>query len=213
MALDLLEISLCRTGQKPLFAPLTLTVPAGQITTIMGPSGIGKSTLLSFIGGHLGRGWQSEGKLILNGQEITSQPAEQRRIGVMFQDAVLFPHLSVAENLAFGLKASVRGRTARDKAVAEALDQAGLTGMGGRDPASLSGGQKARVALMRSLLADPLALLLDEPFSRLDDSLRSDLRRFVFDHVRDRAIPVLMVTHDQSDADAAAGPIIALAKN
>ena len=94
--------------------------------------------------------------------------------------------------------------------MAIALDQAGLPGFAERDPATLSGGQRARVALMRTLLAEPCALLLDEPFAKLDPALRQDVRGFVFDHVRDRDIPVLMVTHDAADAEAAGGPVVRL---
>ncbi|MCX8507656.1 MAG: ATP-binding cassette domain-containing protein [Rhodobacteraceae bacterium] len=197
------------TGQ-PLFAPLSLTIAPGAVATLLGPSGIGKSTLLAFIGGHLGQGWQTEGKVRLMGRDVTQLRADHRRIGMLFQDAVLFPHLSVGDNLAFGLTPSLRGRATRRAAVEAALDQAGLSGFHDRDPATLSGGQKARAALMRALLADPLALLLDEPFSKLDPALRAEMRGFVFDHARARAIPVLMVTHDPEDAKAAAGPLIRL---
>lgn len=195
---------------EPLFAPLTLTVPAGSVTTIIGPSGIGKSTLIDFIGGHLSAGFEATGRVILNGRDVTRLPAEVRRIGILFQDALLFPHLSVGDNLAFGLSRDVRGRARRRAAVEEALDQAGLSSFYDRDPATLSGGQRARAALMRTLLAEPLALLLDEPFSKLDPDRRADLRAFVFDHIRDRAVPVLMVSHDAEDAAAAAGPLVAL---
>ena len=133
-----------------------------------------------------------------------------RRIGLMFQDALLFPHLSLADNLAFGLPAQIKGAAARAAAVAQALAAAGLAGMGARDPATLSGGERARAALMRSLLAEPLAILLDEPFSKLDTALRGEIRAFAFDHIRARAIPALIVTHDDSDAMAANGPVLRL---
>lgn len=194
----------------PLFPSLSLTVAPGSVTTIVGPSGIGKSTLMEFIGGHLPRGFRAAGTVILDGRDVTRLPAEARRIGILFQDAALFPHLSVGDNLAFGLAAHVRGHAARAAAVANALDQAGLPGFAARDPATLSGGQRARVALMRTLLAEPCALLLDEPFAKLDPALRQDVRGFVFDHVRDRDIPVLMVTHDAADAEAAGGPVVSL---
>lgn len=197
-------------ASTPLFAPLSLSVPPSTITTIVGPSGVGKSTLMDFIGGHLSRGFHAAGAVILDGRDVTRLPAENRRIGIMFQDAALFPHLSVGDNLAFGLAHHVKDRAARRRAVDAALDLAGLSGFADRDPATLSGGQRARAALMRTLLAEPCALLLDEPFSKLDPDLRADLRRFVFDHIRDRDIPVLMVTHDEADAAAAGGPVIRL---
>jgi putative thiamine transport system ATP-binding protein len=209
--LDLLGVTIRAEGAaQPLFAPLTLTVPPSTITTVVGPSGIGKSTLMDFIGGHLARGFHASGTVILDGHDVTHLPAEARRIGIMFQDAALFPHLSVGDNLAFGLAPHIRGRAARRAAIEAALEQAGLAGFADRDPATLSGGQRARAALMRTLLAEPCALLLDEPFSKLDPDLRADLRRFVFDHIRDRDIPVLMVTHDNEDAAAANGPVVSL---
>lgn len=210
MSLDLHEVSiLTRTGTA-LFAPLTLHIKAGEVATVMGPSGVGKSTLLDAIGGHLAPEFRLFGRITLNGRDVVPLPAEARRIGLMFQDALLFPHLSLGDNLAFGLPQTLRGRKARRAAVDQALDQAGLAGLYDRDPATLSGGQRARAALMRTLLAEPLALLLDEPFSKLDPELRDDIRRFTFDHVRARAIPTLMVTHDAADAAAAAGAQIAL---
>ncbi|HRK42615.1 MAG TPA: ATP-binding cassette domain-containing protein, partial [Gemmobacter sp.] len=117
---------------------------------------------------------------------------------------------SVGDNLAFGLAQNIRGRAARAAAIAEALEQAGLSGLERRDPATLSGGQRARVALMRTLLAQPLAVLLDEPFSKLDATLRDEMRAFAFRHIRNRGIPALLVTHDPQDAAAAGGPLISL---
>lgn len=206
--LDALAVHLRRGG--PLFPPVSLTVAAGEVATVMGPSGIGKSTLLDAIGGHLDHGFTSSGRVLLNGQDQAGIPAERRRIGLLFQDAVLFPHLSVGDNLAFGLSPRIRGHTARRQRVAEALDRAGLAGLERRDPATLSGGQRARAALMQALLAEPLALLLDEPFSRLDAALRDDIRGFTLAHIRAQAIPALMVTHDPDDARAAGGAVISL---
>lgn len=197
-------------GGEPLFAPLSLTVAAGAVVTIMGPSGIGKSTLIDFVGGHLDPSFHVTGQVLLDGRDVTADPAESRGIGILFQEAALFPHLSVGQNLAFGLARRHQGRAARRRIVEMALTQAGLAGFHDRDPATLSGGQRTRVALMRTLLAEPRALLLDEPFSRLDSALREDVRRFVFAHVRERVIPVLMVTHDAGDAEAAGGAVLTL---
>jgi putative thiamine transport system ATP-binding protein len=205
MTLELLALEV-RLGARALLPPVTLRVAPGQVATLMGPSGIGKSTLLDAIGGHLGPDFTMRGQVLVAGREVTALPPEARRIGLMFQDARLFPHLSVAGNLAFGLHP--RHRKDRAARVAQALADAGMDGFGPRDPATLSGGERARVALMRALLAEPLALLLDEPFSRLDAALRADLRGFVFDHLRRRGIPALMVTHDREDATAAAGPVL-----
>ena len=211
MSLDLHALSVTPRGANaPLFPALSLSVPPDQIVTVMGASGVGKSTLLDAIAGHLPHGFHLTGRVLLAGRDVTALPAEARGIGLMFQDAQLFPHLSVGDNLSFGLPAHLRGRAARNAAVADALHSAGLPGFQSRDPATLSGGQRARVALMRALLAEPKALLLDEPFSRLDAGLRTEIRSFVFDHVRAQAIPVLMVSHDVADADAAGGPVITL---
>src|SRR5207253_8392479 len=120
------------------------------------------------------------------------------------------PHLSVGNNLAFGLKPTMRTREARRDAVVRALAEADLTGFADRDPATLSGGQRARVALMRTLLAEPRVLLLDEPFNKLDARLRQDFRRFVFEHAAERGLPTLLVTHDAADAEAADGRVIVL---
>lgn len=209
MSLDLIRVTVGPKGAPPLFAPITLSIPPGQVATVMGPSGVGKSTLLDGIGGHLAHGFEITGAVHLNGRDVLALPAEARRIGVLFQDAMLFPHLSVGQNLAFGLAASVRG-PARTEAVRAALARAGLDGFADRDPATLSGGQRARAALMRAILAQPLALLLDEPFSRLDAGLRGEIRAFTFDHLRASGIPALLVTHDESDAEAAGGQVLRL---
>lgn len=209
MSLDLIRVTVGPKGAPPLFAPITLSIPPGQVATVMGPSGVGKSTLLDGIGGHLAHGFEITGAVHLNGRDVLGLPAEARRIGVLFQDAMLFPHLSVGQNLAFGLAASVRG-PARAEAVRAALARAGLDGFADRDPATLSGGQRARAALMRAILAQPLALLLDEPFSRLDAGLRGEIRAFTFDHLRASGIPALLVTHDESDAEAAGGQVLRL---
>jgi putative thiamine transport system ATP-binding protein len=211
MSLDLIDICICRSDSKAaLFAPISLHIPAGEVACVMGPSGVGKSTLLDGIGGHLAHDFKMRGRVLLEGRDVTHLPPETRRIGLMFQDALLFPHLSLGDNLAFGLPTSLQGRSARRAAVDMALDQAGLAGLYARDPATLSGGQRARAALMRTLLAEPLALLLDEPFSKLDPALRDEMRRFTFAHVRTRAIPALMVSHDPEDAAAAGGAVVAL---
>jgi putative thiamine transport system ATP-binding protein len=209
MSLELIRVTVGPKGGAPLFAALTLSITPGEVATVMGPSGVGKSTLLDGIGGHLAHGFEITGAVRLNGRDVLALPAEARRIGVLFQDAMLFPHLSVGQNLAFGLAAAVRG-PARAQAVKDALTRAGLDGFADRDPATLSGGQRARAALMRAILAQPQALLLDEPFSRLDSGLRGEIRSFVFDHLRESGIPALLVTHDDSDAAAAGGQVLRL---
>ena len=176
----------------------------------MGPSGSGKSSLLAYVAGFLDPELSGTGRVVLAGSDVTDLPPERRRMGLLFQDALLLPHLSVAGNLLFGLTPAVRGRAARLEAVEAALAEVGMEGMGDRDPATLSGGEAARVALMRTLLARPQALLLDEPFSRLDAELRSQIRSLVFGESRKRGLPVLLVTHDEADAEAAGGQMVAL---
>jgi putative thiamine transport system ATP-binding protein len=197
-------------GAQALVSGLDLAVTRGVVATVMGPSGSGKSTLLAFVAGTLGRPFDTAGRVWVDGVDVTGAAPERRRIGILFQDDLLFPHLSVAGNLAFALPPSVRGRPARHAAVARALAEAELEGLGERDPATLSGGQRARVALMRTLLAEPRALLLDEPFSKLDLRLRQGFRRFVFEHAAARGLPILLVTHDPADAQAAGGPVVVL---
>ena len=188
---------------------LSLTVAPGTVVTVMGPSGSGKSTLLAWVAGFLPAAFSAAGRILLDGTELTALPAHRRRVGLLFQDALLFPHLSVLGNLMFAVPEKVRGRRRRETAEA-ALAGIGLAGYGAADPATLSGGQRARVALMRVLLSEPRALLLDEPFSKLDAGLRDQMRALVFSAARARRLPVLLVTHDAADAEAAAGPVITL---
>ncbi len=181
---------------------LDMAVAPGETVAVMGPSGAGKSTLLAAIIGALDPVFALSGRVLLDGRDVTGLPTEERRIGVLFQDALLFPHLSVGANLAFGLRRSVRGRAERAARIEAALDEVGLAGFAGRDPATLSGGQRARAALMRMLLSEPAALLLDEPFSGLDRDRRARTRDLVLDVARRRMLPVLLVTHDREDAAA-----------
>ena len=199
------NLSVARDGQ--IMFDIDHRVAPGEILTVMGPSGAGKSTLLSVITGTLSPVFRTAGRILLNGMDLSPLPPEQRRVGILFQDDLLFPHLSVGENLAFGLSASVQGRATRQARIEDALDEIGLAGFSQRDPATLSGGQKARVALMRMLLSEPRALLLDEPFSRLDAELRAQVRSLVFARAQARGLPVVLVTHDAEDAAAAGGDV------
>jgi putative thiamine transport system ATP-binding protein len=208
-ALQLRRVRIALAGQV-LIDDLDIDAAPGECVTVMGPSGSGKSTLLAYLAGTLAPVFDASGAVCIAGTDITTLAPERRGIGILFQDDLLFPHMSVGANLAFALPADVKGRAARDAQVADALREAGLSGFEARDPATLSGGQRARVALMRTLLARPRVLLLDEPFNKLDARLRQEFRAFVFDHARERRLPMLLVTHDEQDARAAGGPVIEL---
>ena len=185
------------------------SIAAGETLTIMGPSGSGKSSLLAYIGGFLDPVFKANGRVLLDDENLISLPAHQRRTGILFQDPLLFPHMSVGQNLLFAIPSEVKG--AQRRAEAEAvLEQVGLSGFIDRDPATLSGGQKARVALVRVLLSRPSTLLLDEPFSKLDADRRDQIRNIVFDEARRQNLPTVLVTHDEADAVAANGPIVRL---
>lgn len=205
--LDLDDIHIAVGGQRLI--AVDATVPPGQTLTIMGPSGCGKSSLLAYIGGFLAPQFEASGAVRIDGETISDKPAHERRTGILFQDSLLFPHMSIGDNLVFAVPPDLRGEARRAR-VEQALCDAGLKGFYDRDPATLSGGQQARAALMRVLLSKPRALLLDEPFSKLDESLRDQIRELVFAEVARQKLPTLLVTHDRGDADAAGGPVIAL---
>ena len=196
--LEIRNLKVSRDGHV-LIGGLDLSVAPGEVFTLMGASGSGKSTLLNWIIGALDPVFEVRGELWLNGVRRDRLPIEARRIGILFQDDLLFPHLSVGQNLAFALLASVSGKAARHALVERALADVGLAGFFERDPATLSGGQKARVSVLRALLAEPEALLLDEPFSKLDAVLRGQFRAFVFERIGQLGIPTLLVTHDPAD--------------
>lgn len=189
-------------GTAALLEKVNFAVDKGDIVTLMGPSGSGKSSLFSWMIGALSPQFQACGELWLNERRIDTLPTAQRQIGILFQDALLFDHFSVGQNLLLALPASLKGAARRDE-VEHALERADLAGFYHRDPASLSGGQRSRIALLRALLAQPQALLLDEPFSRLDASLRDTFRQWVFTEVRKLGIPVVQVTHDEQDVPPA----------
>ncbi len=185
------------SSQRTLLRDFSLQCAPGQIITIMGPSGCGKSSLLAAIAGLQVEGVHSQMQLQLNGQRIDLLPTSQRQIGLLFQDDLLFAHMSVRENLLF---ACPSGPAAQREAEADAaLKELGFEQYAGSSPLTLSGGQRARVSLMRTLLSQPKALLLDEPFSKLDATLREQFRQFVFAHVRRLQLPTLLVTHDAAD--------------
>ena len=197
MSLELVEFGLTLNGHA-LVAPFNLIVAAGEIVTLMGPSGCGKSSLLSAIAGTLQPPLSVQGDVRLDGASLVGIAPEKRQVGRLFQDDLLFPHMTVAENLLFGM---ARGELlARQSKMRDGLREIGLEGLEARAPHTLSGGQRQRVALMRSLLAQPNAMLLDEPFSKLDSALRADIRSSTFDLLKRSGTPTVLVTHDVDDA-------------
>lgn len=183
---------------RVLLKAVSLDVAQGEVVTVMGQSGSGKSSLLSYVGGDLGEAFQAEGSVVLNGIPLENLPPEKRGIARLFQDDLLFPHMTVAENLLFAVPRLPHAE--RLAMMRTALQRADLQGFEDRAPHTLSGGQRQRVALMRALLAKPKAILLDEPFSKLDNALRQQMREYVFAHLIARGIPSLLVTHDRADA-------------
>ena len=186
-----------RTPSRVLLENLTLEVPAGTVHTVMGPSGSGKSSLLATVCGTLDAGLQFEGRITLNGLRIDALPTPARRVGLLLQDDLLFAHMTVQENLLFAVPKGSKAQ--RHGHVMQALIDIEMQDFGDADPATLSGGQRARVALARALLAQPQALLLDEPFSKLDMRLRQRMRALVFGAITKRGIAALLVTHDSAD--------------
>jgi putative thiamine transport system ATP-binding protein len=180
-----------------LLPPLLLTIAPGNIHTLMGPSGCGKSSLLNAIAGSLDPVFRFSGRIELNAKQIDQLPMQQRRVGLLFQDDLLFAHMTVAENCLFAAPPGPRSQ--RTDAVAQALTEMDLAEFAAANPQTLSGGQRARVSLARALLAQPQALLLDEPYAKLDSALRVRMRQLVAAQALRRQIPILLVTHDPAD--------------
>lgn len=177
---------------------VSLSVAAGQVTCLLGPSGCGKSTTLRMIAG-VER--PDSGLVRIDGQAMfgpgVNRPPEARGVGLMFQDFALFPHLTVAANVAFGLTGD---RGAKDRRVAELLEKVNLTGFGPKHPHQLSGGEQQRVALARALAPRPRVMLMDEPFSGLDNRLRDGIRDTTLDILKEEGAAVLLVTHEPDEA-------------
>jgi len=212
-ALVLEEFSVTLRGEANPLVRLDCRIEAGECLALMGPSGRGKSTILLAIAGFAPEWASVSGRIVIGTERIDLLPPERRRLGFLFQEDLLFPHLTVAGNLLFALGPDLVGRRARRSAVEEALATAGLAGLADRAPATLSGGQRSRVALLRTLLARPRALLLDEPFSKLDRRTKAQIRELVFTEARRRALPMVLVTHDPADAEAAGASIVELSED
>ncbi|NKX44894.1 ATP-binding cassette domain-containing protein [Roseicyclus persicicus] len=193
--LQLDELSLTQDG---FTLSLSGGIPAGGRVALLGPSGSGKSTLLSVLAGF---DWPDRGRILWHGQDITRAPVAARPVSILFQDGNLFPHLDVADNVALGLRPDLRLTQADRARVEESLAQVGLGGLGARRPATLSGGQQARVALARMLLRDRPLALLDEPFAALDPGLRTEMLALVREIAEAKALTLLMACHDLRDAE------------
>jgi len=198
MSLSVNNLTILDNHNQPLFEPVSFTVLPGEVFTLMGPSGCGKSSLLSVIAGHTSADFSYQGECYYQQQLLNNLPAEKRNIGILFQDDLLFPHLNIWENLAIALPNKVK-KAERKKQALETLSQLKLLALADKTPMQISGGQRARISMMRMLLAEPAVVLLDEPFSKLDKSLRSEFRNWVFTQTISRQLPVLMVTHDADD--------------
>ncbi|MBX3566764.1 MAG: sulfate/molybdate ABC transporter ATP-binding protein [Rhizobiaceae bacterium] len=188
---------------------VSLEIGSGELVALLGPSGSGKTTILRMVAG---LEYSDAGTIHFGEQDATAIPVRDRGVGFVFQHYALFPHMTVAENVAFGMKVSKvkRGRAEIDRRVGELLDLVRLSGLGGRFPTQISGGQRQRVALARALAVDPKVLLLDEPFGALDANVRRELRRWLREIHEALGITTLFVTHDQEEALDLADRIVIL---
>ncbi len=182
-----------------MLRPVRLTIREGEFFSLLGPSGCGKTTLLKMVAGLL----EADGGEVWVGDEnLTDVPSESRKFAMVFQQSLLFPHKTIEDNVAFGLKMQKVGKKQRLKAAADMLEHVGLSGFGSRYPDELSGGQQQRVALARALVANPRVLLMDEPFSALDPGLREEMRELLSRIQKEFRVTVLFVTHDRDEAFA-----------
>ena len=197
-----------RYGSTTALSDVSATVEDGEFFTLVGPSGCGKTTTLRLLAGFEE---PTDGSIRFDGESIASVPPEDRGVGLVFQSYALFPHMSVAENIGYGLRfAEPPGGVSTAERVAELLELVDLEGTGDRDPTALSGGQQQRVALARALAPDPDLLLLDEPMSALDARLRERLRRDVREIQRELGVTTVYVTHDQAEALAVSDRVAVL---
>jgi len=189
----------------PVLQNLSVYIGASEIVALTGPSGSGKTTLLRCIAGLEA---VESGTIHLSGEEITAKPAHLRRIGLVFQDNQLFPHLNVAENVAYSLKLQRVSKNLVDEKVAEVLELVGLAHLARREIIKLSGGEAKRIAVARALVAQPKVLLLDEPLNGLDPELHTRLLEDLGNLLRSRGTTTLHVTHDQDEARAIANRVL-----
>ncbi len=186
---------------------VSLDVARGELVSLLGPSGCGKSTLLRMVAGFI---HPEQGRIEIAGRDVTDVPTHRRNVGIVHQSHALWPHMTVAENVAFGLEMRKVKRAARERLVADMLSVVGLSGFERRLPPELSGGQQQRVALARALVIEPQVLLLDEPLSSLDANLRVYLREEIRRIQRDVGVTTIFVTHDREEAMAVSDRIVLL---
>ena len=186
---------------------VSFTVPAGTLCTLLGPSGCGKTTTLRMIAG---REYPSEGRVLIGGRDVSALPPAERDVSMVFQSYALFPHMSVLENVCYGLTVSRRPKREAMEAGRTALESVGLAGFEARLPSELSGGQQQRVAVARALVLEPSVLLFDEPLSNLDARLRRKMREEIRDLQQRLGVTVVYVTHDQAEALAISDKIIVM---
>ncbi|RVT81546.1 ABC transporter ATP-binding protein [Rhodobacteraceae bacterium CCMM004] len=184
-------------GDLTVVRPLSLEIGQGEFFTLLGPSGCGKTTMLRAIAGFVP---VAGGRIEIAGKDVTHVPAEKRDVGIVFQNYALFPHMSVRENVAFGLKVARRSRAEIGREVDRILDVVGIAAQHDKKPAALSGGQQQRVAIARSLVMGTEVLLFDEPLSNLDAQIRDDMRREIKALQRELGFTAVFVTHDQEEA-------------
>ena len=196
-----------RFGDFQALDDVSIEVPDGSLTALLGPSGSGKSTLLRAIAGLEDL---DSGKVTINGENATGKPAQKRGVGFVFQHYAAFKHMTVYDNVAFGLKIRKWDRQKTSRRVHELLELVQLDGLAGRFPSQLSGGQRQRMALARALAVEPKVLLLDEPFGALDAKVRKDLRTWLR-HLHDEMhVTTIFVTHDQEEAMDVAGQLVVM---
>jgi thiamine transport system ATP-binding protein len=204
--LDVHDVSISFEG-RPLLDRVSLHLDPGDVVALLGPSGSGKSTLLRIIAGLIA---PESGVVRVDGVDVTAMPTHRRSVGMVFQDEQLFPHLSVVDNVGFGLKMAGVSARQRHQRAEEILELVGLAGFGSRQVARLSGGEAKRVALARSLAPSPKVLLLDEPLTGLDRELHDRLALEVASILRLAETTAVWVTHDPTEADTVADRIVHL---
>ncbi|TBR42192.1 ATP-binding cassette domain-containing protein [Marinomonas agarivorans] len=209
----MLDLKRCqiKINSTVLLDDFSFHVNNGEVLSIMGPSGCGKSTLLGYLSGTLSHDFIATGQIELDGKPIQQLNTIKRKVGILYQSPLLFPHMTNLENLLFATPSNKNtSHKERVEMAMGKLNELGLETKAHELPEVLSGGQQARIALLRALLAEPQYLLLDEPFSKLDPELRQSVRSFTLEQIQKANIPTVLVTHDMEDAQAMQSKIITL---